>query len=201
MDNFVLDNETILRLIQSGAIVVIALALFFGLKGRLLRFANWAGLPRLALTPVRLTLRYLILVIATVLVLGRWGFQLDTLIAVVGTVLGLVAIGFVAMWSVLSNLLCAFVLVFFKPFSVGDEVELVGGEGVKGKVIDLSLVFTTLETGKDETVLIPNNTFFQRIFKRRVGTVTVGLDYQLRQEKPMQEGGGTEAKINKLQSR
>ena len=181
-----LDKETLTKLIQSGVIVVITLVLFFGLRGRILSFAKWANLPRLAFAPVRLTLRYLILIIATVLILGRWGFQLDSLIAVVGTVLGLVAIGFVAVWSVLSNCLCAFVLVLFKPFSVGDEVELIGGDRVKGTVTDLSLIFTTLEVGPEETVLVPNNTFFQRIFKRRIGTVTVGLDYQLRQEKALQ---------------
>lgn len=182
-----LDKETLARLIESAVIVTIALTLFFGLRGKILRFAQWAGLPRLAFAPIRLMLRYAILVVAAALILGLWGFQLGTILALLGTVLGLVAIGFVAVWSVLSNFLCAFVLVLFKPFSVGDEVELTGGDGVKGKVIDLSLIFTTLEVGPDETILVPNNTFFQRIFKRRVGTVTVGLDYQLRQEKPMQE--------------
>lgn len=181
-----LDPETTTKLIQSGLIVVVALVLFYGLRGRILMFATWANLPRLAFAPVRLTLRYSILAIAAVLVLGRWGFQLDTLISVIGTILGLIAIGFVAVWSVLSNLLCAFVMVLFKPFAVGDEIELTGGDGVKGKVIDLSLIFTTLSTGKDETILVPNNLFFQRIIKRHAGTVTVGLDYQLRQDKPMQ---------------
>ena len=33
-----------------------------------------------------------------------------------GTVLGLVAIGFVAMWSVLSNFLCPLVLVVLTPY-------------------------------------------------------------------------------------
>lgn len=59
---------------------------------------------------------------------------------------------------------------------------------MKGKVVDLSLLFTTLEVGPGETFLVPNNTFFQRIFRRRAGTVTVGLDYQLRQDQPMQTG-------------
>lgn len=181
-----LDPDTLAKLIQSGVIIVIALALFYGLRGRILMFANWANLPRLAFAPVRLTLRYAILVIAAALVLGRWGFQVDTLIAVLGTILGLVAIGFVAVWSVLSNLLCAFVMVMFKPFAVGDEIELTGGDGVKGKVIDLSLISTTLSVGKDATILVPNNLFFQRIIKRHAGTVTVGLDYQLRQDQPMQ---------------
>lgn len=181
-----LDPDSLAKLIQSGVIIVVALALFYGLRGRILMFANRANLPRLAFAPVRLTLRYAILVIAAALVLGRWGFQVDTLIAVLGTILGLVAIGFVAVWSVLSNLLCAFVMVLFKPFAVGDEIELTGGDGVKGKVIDLSLIFTTLSVGKDATILVPNNLFFQRIIKRHAGTVTVGLDYQLRQDQPMQ---------------
>ncbi len=181
-----LEPETIVKLIQSAVIIVVAFALFYGLRGRILQFALWAGLPRLTFAPVRLTLRYGILVVAAALVLGRWGFEIDTLLAVLGTILGLVAIGFVAVWSVLSNLLCAFVMVLFKPFAVGDEIELTGGDGVKGTVVDLSLIFTTLAVGKDETILVPNNLFFQRIIKRHPGAVTVGLDYQLRQERPMQ---------------
>ena len=177
--------ETTEKLIQCAVVVAVALIVFFGIRGRILQFAQWANLPRLAMAPVRLTLRYAVLVIATVLVLGQWGFPIDTLITVLGTIIGLVAIGFVAVWSVLSNLLCAFVLVFFKPFAVGDEIELTGGDGVKGRVIDLSLIFTTLATGPGETILVPNNLFFQRIIRRHAGTVTVGLDYQLRQETPM----------------
>lgn len=188
-----LDHDTRLRVLQSALILLVAWLLFVGLRGRILAFARWANLPRLAFAPVRLTLRYGILALAFVLVLGRWGFQIDTLLAVLGTILGLVAIGFVAVWSVLSNFLCAFVLVLFKPFAVGDEVELSGGDGVKGRVIDLNLLFTTLDAGTGETVLVPNNTFFQRIFRRRAGTVTVGLDYQLRQDRPMQADGETSA--------
>ena len=178
-----LDKETLTKLIETVAILAIAMVLFFGLKGRILALARRAKLPRLALTPVGLILRYALLIVALLLVLGRWGFQIDTLIAVLGTVLGLVAIGFVATWSVLSNFLCTFVLIVFKPFSVGDEIEL-PASNVKGQVVDLSLIFTTLKVGRGETVMIPNNIFFQSIFKRRVGTVTLDLDYQLRQDQP-----------------
>jgi small-conductance mechanosensitive channel len=178
-----IDNETIARLIQSAVILVIGISLFFGLKGRILKFAHWARLPRLALTPVRLGLRYAILVLTVLLILSRWGFQINGIIAVIGTVLGLVAIGFVAVWSVLSNFLCTLVLVILKPFYVGDEIELPVAN-VRGKVIDLSLVFTTLESAPGETVMIPNNTFFQQIFKRRVGTVTSDLETQLHDSAP-----------------
>lgn len=181
MDIF--DKETLLRLIESAVTITVALVLFFGLRGKILRFARWAGLPRLAFAPVRLMVRYLILAVAAALILGLWGFPIGTILAFFGTVLGLVAIGFVAVWSVLSNFLCTFVLVVFKPFSVGDEIEL-PADNVKGRVVDLSLIFTTLQVGPGETVLVPNNTYFQRVFRRRVGHNTSGLAEQLRQQPP-----------------
>lgn len=121
--------------------------------------------------------------VATLMILGLWGFELGTILALLGTVLGLVAIGFVAVWSVLSNFLCTFVLVLFKPFAVGDEIEF-PVDNVKGRVIDLSLVFTTLQVSEHELVMVPNNTYFQKVFKRRLGRTTVGLGDQLRHHAP-----------------
>jgi small-conductance mechanosensitive channel len=153
------------------------------LKGRILQFAQWARLPRLALTPVRLAVRYAILVAAALLILGRWGFPVNGIVAMIGTILGLVAIGFVAVWSVLSNFLCTLVLVVMKPFAIGDEVEL-PVTNVRGKVTDMTMVFTTLESAPGETIMVPNNTFFQTIFKRRVGAVTSDLGRQLEENPP-----------------
>lgn len=178
------DSATTEKLIETAAIACLALGLFFGLKGRILAFAQWAGLPRLALKPVRLALRYTVLVVAALLILSRWGFEINGIIAFIGTVLGLVAIGFVAVWSVLSSFLCTVMLVILKPFYVGDEVELPAAN-VRGRVIDISVVFTTLESGPGETIMVPNNTFFQVIFKRRVGTVTMDLETQLSRDTPM----------------
>ncbi|HVW21221.1 MAG TPA: mechanosensitive ion channel domain-containing protein [Opitutaceae bacterium] len=172
------DSETAARLVQTGLIAAAALAAFFGLRGRLARFARWARLPGLAMTPVRVALRYGILTGAALLILGRWGFQIDGILAVIGTVLGLVAIGFVAMWSVLSNFLCTLVLVVMKPFHVGDEVELPSGN-IRGRVVDLSIVFTTLESAPGETILVPNNTFFQTVFRRRCGPAQTELGRHL----------------------
>src|SRR5688572_30725752 len=127
------DRETMVRMIKTVLVLVVALSLFIGSRGRIQRFAEWAHLPRLALAPVRLMFRYSILALATMFVLSLWGFEIGTILALMGSVLGLVAIGFVAVWSVLSNFLCTFVLVMFKPFSVGDELEL-PPDNVKGRV-------------------------------------------------------------------
>lgn len=181
-----IEKATLFKLMESAVILAIGLTLFFALKGRITSIAERTSLPRLALTPVRLAVRYGILAITIFMVLGRWGFQADTMIAVAGTILGLVAIGFVAVWSVLSNFLCTFVLILFKPFCIGDEIEMVAS-GVKGKVVDLSLIFTTLETAPGQTVLIPNNTFFQGPFRRHASATPLGLGEQLRTHYPVEK--------------
>ena len=83
------DRDALVRLVQSVAILLVAFALFAGLRGRIVAFARWANVPRLAVAPVRLTLRYGILAVAAVLVLGRWGFQVESILAVLGTILKL----------------------------------------------------------------------------------------------------------------
>src|SRR5690606_6842937 len=101
------------------------------------------------------------------------------LLGVSGTVLwtaftGFAAVGavaFFAAWSVLSNLFCTILIITTRPFRLHDRVELLeNGEkpGLKGEVIDINMVFTTLrEDGEAGTKLrVPNNLFFQRSIRR-----------------------------------
>ncbi|MBA4149253.1 MAG: mechanosensitive ion channel [Verrucomicrobia bacterium] len=169
--------------IESILILIAAFALFFGLKRGLVVLSKRASLPTLALTPVRLVLRYGILILAGCLILSRFGINVNGILAVLATGVAMIAIGFVAVWSVLSNLLCTFVLIIFKPFSVGDDLEF-SADQIGGKVVDLTLIFTTLRGKEGELYQIPNNLFFQKIFKCRPGNKAVGLDEQLQRVAP-----------------
>ncbi|SFW39813.1 mechanosensitive ion channel family protein [Nitrosovibrio sp. Nv17] len=91
------------------------------------------------------------------------------------------AIAFFAAWSVLSNLFCALLIFTTRAFRMGDLVELLeGGDkpGVKGRVIDINLVYTTLhETGDEDggtTLQLPNSLFFQRVLRRWHGNAGRG---------------------------
>ena len=85
------------------------------------------------------------------------------------------AVAFFAAWSVLSNLFCTMLIFATRPFRVLDTIEVLeNGEkpGLKGRVRDINLVYTTLEELLPDghlsgTVLqVPNNMFFQRIVRR-----------------------------------
>ena len=80
--------------------------------------------------------------------------------------LSLVAIGFVAMWSILSHMLASILIVIFRPFEVGDRVQIIGDDPVFGEVLDLNPVYTTLRTDEGGTLQVPNNLFFQKALKR-----------------------------------
>ena len=115
--------------------------------------------------------KWLIVIIATLISLQMAGVPISHVFATLSAVLVLVAVGFVAVWSVLSNILCSFLLLLFPPFSFGDEIELKEPDkefGFRGKVINLNLFYTTLQACVNgiegpETFRIPNTMFFQRI--------------------------------------
>jgi len=111
-------------------------------------------------------IKWSVLSIAIMGLLFSLGVDLRGLWSMLAAVLSLVAIGFVAMWSILSHMLASVLLVTFRPFQIGDKIELVGEDSIVGKVIDMSLVYTTLRTSDGGVLRIPNNLFFQKVLKR-----------------------------------
>jgi hypothetical protein len=103
-----------------------------------------------------------------VLVLGVFGFELGGMWTIISTMVAMVAIGFVAVWSLLSHPTSTFLILFLRPYQVGDEIEL-AGEPVRGRVIDLNYFYTTLLAEDGQLLQVPNNLFFQKTVRRRPG--------------------------------
>lgn len=79
------------------------------------------------------------------------------------------AVAFFAAWSVLSNLFCTLLIVVMRPFRLHDRIEVLeNGEkpGLKGVVVDINMVYTTLLEDAGTTLQVPNNQFFQRTTRR-----------------------------------
>jgi small-conductance mechanosensitive channel len=110
--------------------------------------------------------RWLVIGVVAVAALLALGIDLEGLWSTVVAGLSLVAIGFVAMWSILSHMLASVLIVIFRPFEVGDHVEIVGDDPVVGEVTDLNPVYTTLRAEDGGTLQVPNNLFFQKAVKR-----------------------------------
>jgi small-conductance mechanosensitive channel len=155
-----------------------ALLLRFLLSRALVLLAARTRLETTDLLPVRRVLYLALHVITAVLLLTVFGVNLGGLWAILSTILAMVAIGFVAVWSLLSNLSSTVMILLFRPFSVGDEVEF-PGEPIKGKVADLNFLYTTLRAEDGASIQIPNNLFFQKCLKRRHSLAPISLAQQL----------------------
>lgn len=152
--------------------------------GRALRLlANRTRLTEQDVIPARNILRWVVRIITLVIVLGVFGFELGGLWAMISTVLAMVAIGFVAVWSLLSNTSSTVLLVLMRPFQVGDDIEL-PSENVRGRVVDLNFFFTTLVDHAGHHWRVPNNLFFQKVVRRKPGPVSIALAVQLNNPEP-----------------
>lgn len=142
-----------------------------------------------------------VLLVALLLVLENLGVSTGAVWAALSAVAVMVAVGFVAVWSVLSNALCGLLLLIYAPFRIGDEVELYdpsADKGLRGKVIDMNLLFIKIaepdKSGDDLPAVthIPNNIFFQRAIRRWPGkrTLPLGDKFTIGKSSAPTPGGG-----------
>lgn len=116
--------------------------------------------------------QYAVLAIVAIAVLQLFGIQTASLVAVLGATS--LAIG-LALQGTLTNFAAGVMLLLFRPFRIGDNVE-VGGKA--GKVKSLSLFLTELVTPESLQILLPNSSVWgQAIINRStypVAEVTKG---------------------------
>lgn len=183
------NPEMIQTLGQRGGVSL--LIILVGIVLYLLSHRALRGLHQRELLPgplfliLKNTMRWLVLLAVLVMVLQNLGIKVSTIITALLTIAGMIAIGFIAVWSVLSNILCSFLLLAFRNFNIGDEIEIiepVGSKdgGLRGTVSGFNVIYTTLTEAAEEGELpfqtqVPNNIFFQKSLRRRPGKMRQGL--------------------------
>jgi small-conductance mechanosensitive channel len=118
-----------------------------------------------------------IYLIAGLIVLGFWQVDLSGLLigaGVLGIVLGMAA------QQTLAAIFAGFVLMFSRPFEIGDWVLIGENEGI---VSDITIISTRIQTADGEYVIVPNDevstetiTNYSRKGRLRI-RVSVGVDY------------------------
>lgn len=149
----------------------------------LILLARRTHLTEMDVLPLRHVLRWVARLIAGILILSVFGFQIGGIWAMLSTILGLVAIGFVAVWSLISHTTATMLILFLRPFQMGDDLEF-PGESVSGRVVDINFFFTTLVDHEGTLQQIPNNLFFQKTLKRRKNGHIISLAAQLHSPQP-----------------
>jgi small-conductance mechanosensitive channel len=156
------------NLLATIGVVIGAFVLSYLLK-RPLRDSLRELAPRLRLPyeTVLTTTRFLIgalWVLAAMLVLEIWGVSVGGLWTVLVSAATIVGVGFLATWTMISNITASFFIAFWRPFRLGDTVEMLP-ENLSGRVIDINLMFIVVRENGGAVIQIPNNLFFQKMFR------------------------------------
>jgi small-conductance mechanosensitive channel len=159
---------SVVAVLATIAVVIGAFVLSHLLK-RPLRESLRQVAPRLrlpyetVLTATRLLVGALWL-IAAMLVLEIWGVSVGGLWAVLVSAATIVGVGFLATWTMVSNITASFFIAVWRPFRLGDTVEILP-ENLSGRVIDSNLMFIVVRENSGAVIQIPNNLFFQKMFR------------------------------------
>jgi small conductance mechanosensitive channel len=101
--------------------------------------------------------RNIVVMLGVLIALSQIGISLAPLLTGLGIV-GFI-VGF-ALQDSLSNFASGMMILFYRPFDVGDTIEVVGA---RGKVSSMSLVNTTIRTFDNQSLIIPNNKVWQDV--------------------------------------
>lgn len=150
---------TVFILIAAGAVVALSKRYIWKLLERLERRVSYET----SLIIARSVAAALWLV-AALLVLSLWGVSVSGLWTLLVSAAAVIGVGFLAVWAMISNITASFFLTIWRPFRLGQTVELLP-ESLKGEVIDRNMMFTALREDSGSILQVPNNLFFQKVFR------------------------------------
>lgn len=174
-----MDSEKIISLVTTYAVPAVIALLIFILGSRIAKAIGSraeAGFNKAPNSDASLSrffaslIRYLLLVIvimAALSVLGVDTSPIFGLIAASGA-----ALAFILQGS-LSNIAAGVMLIFFKPYRVGDEVEI---GGAKGMVTAIEMTATTLSTADNVKVIVANGKIWGGTIKNHTSLGARRLD-------------------------
>ena len=155
-----------------AAAVILALGwLVAGWVRRLTRLAMTRGEVDAALVPfVTKLVYYALLAVTFVAALNRLGVATTSVVAIFGAA-GL-ALG-LALQGTLSNFASGVMLLVFRPFDLGDFVEVGGTTGV---VMEIGVFSTTLRTPDNVKIVVPNKQIYDTTISNYQGFETRRVD-------------------------
>jgi small conductance mechanosensitive channel len=116
------------------------------------------------------TVRKITFFIGLVIAISFLGVNIGPFLAAIGA-LGFI-IGF-ALQGTLSNFASGIMILLYRPYDIGDFVDVAG---VVGKVDAMSLVSTTIKTPDNQLVIVPNNSIWGGVITNVTGSPTRRVD-------------------------
>ena len=92
-----------------------------------------------------------------------WGVNFEEFSVFISSILAILGVGFVAQWSILSNLTASVILFLNHPLRLGDRIRVMDKDfDWTGKVEDISGFYLFMRTDDGKRITIPTNLVIQK---------------------------------------
>ena len=146
-----------------AAVALVAAGVWLGnlAQAMLQRLERQVGIDPMLHNVLATVARYAVLILFVVAAVGQLGFEMSSILAVLATA-GL-AVG-LALQATLSNIAAGIMLLWLRPFKVGDQIEV---GAVSGRVAEVGLFASEVHTADGVFQFVPNSELWN---KRLVNT-------------------------------
>lgn len=135
-----------------------------GISKKVAGFGKDKKLPASHVHAVKLVFRWMIVIVDILLLATLFGLAIGRIWMVISTIAAMIIIGFVALWSILGNILAALVIMIWRPFQIGDKITILP-ENITGEALETNLFFTKIKTEEGNVVSVPNTQVMQKFIK------------------------------------
>lgn len=108
--------------------------------------------------------RFFLGIFAVLILTLIWGLNMKDIWVVSSVIFGFIGVAIFAVWSLLSNVLAAYILFFSEPFQIGDTIILKDGDNsIQGEIISMTTFYIKVKQEDGSIANIPNNLTFQKV--------------------------------------
>ena len=148
-------NETLIKIMPTVLMLIAVIVIGFVAAKLIIRLLKniliKTNIDHTAVTFIISLVKVILYIIVAITALATIGVNVASLITAVGAAALTAGL---ALQDSLSNLVSGMIILLSKPFIAGDILEF---EGIKGRVENIKIFFTTIHTLDNKTVTIPNS--------------------------------------------
>lgn len=128
------------------------------------KYGTHRNMPRVQRLKLARLSRLFLAIFAALILTLIWGLNMKDIWVVSSVIFGFIGVAIFAVWSLLSNVLAAYILFFSEPFQVGDTVTFLDGDNsVKGEILNMTTFYVKIRQEDGSIANLPNSLTFQKI--------------------------------------
>lgn len=151
------------EILISVAIVLTMLSLMFLFKRALQKFSFVKAIDANRKKVVLLMSYLFVYFLFGTMLAIVWGVDFHKLSIFISSILAVLGVGFVAQWSLLSNLTASAILFFNHPVRIGSRIRILDKDfNLTGEVKDITGFYFFIKTDEGKLISFPNNMIMQK---------------------------------------